>query len=158
MRQKKITFPGAEGAKLAAVLDLPEDENPLAFALFAHCFTCGKNLAAAAHIAHALSQRCIAVLRFDFAGLGESDGEFADTTFSSDMADLVAAARYLQEHHQAPRILIGHSLGGAAVLAAAADIPRHRRGHHRRPRPSPPLRNLLAGSRERDRTNGPGAR
>lgn len=155
MRQKKITFPGAGGAKLAAVLDLPEDENPLAFALFAHCFTCGKNLAAAAHIAHALSQRCIAVLRFDFAGLGESDGEFADTTFSSDMADLVAAARYLQEHHQAPRILIGHSLGGAAVLAAAADIPATEAvvtiaapGHPRH------LRNLLAGSLEEIEQSG----
>jgi uncharacterized OsmC-like protein/alpha/beta superfamily hydrolase len=123
MREQKITFTNAEGTRLAAVLDLPEDERPLAYALFAHCFTCTKDLAAAFHIARSLSQRRIAVLRFDFAGLGGSEGDFADTTFSSEVGDVVAASRYLADHHQAPCILIGHSLGGAAVLQAAGDIP-----------------------------------
>src|SRR6185369_13842866 len=86
-------------------------------------FTCSKDLTAAVHIARALSSRRIAVLRFDFTGLGESEGEFAATTFSSEVSDLVAAARFLEREYQAPRLLIGHSLGGAAVLAAAAQIP-----------------------------------
>ena len=123
MKQRKITFPNAQGEQLTGLLALPEDEQPLAYALFAHCFTCSKNLAAAANIAQALARRRIAVLRFDFTGLGESEGAFADSTFSSDVSDLVAAARYLEEHYQSPRILIGHSLGGAAVLQAAPQIP-----------------------------------
>ncbi|BCR03174.1 osmotically inducible protein C [Desulfuromonas versatilis] len=123
MKQKRITFPNAEGLELAALLDLPEDEQPIAYALFAHCFTCSKNLSAAANIARALCRRRIAVLRFDFTGLGESEGEFADTNFSSSLRDLVAAARYLEENHEGPSILIGHSLGGAAVLQAAGEIP-----------------------------------
>lgn len=123
MKQKKITFANEQGVQLAALLDLPEDERPLAYALFAHCFTCGKNLAAAMHVARALSRQRIAVLRFDFTGLGESEGEFAATTFSSNVRDLIAAARFLEEHYQAPRILVGHSLGGTAVLEAAGAIP-----------------------------------
>jgi alpha/beta superfamily hydrolase len=123
MKQQKVTFPNADGNSLAALLDLPEDEPPIAFALFAHCFTCTKNIAAAANIARALSRQRIAVLRFDFTGLGESLGEFAETTFSSQIGDLVAAARFLEERHQAPKILIGHSLGGTAVLHAAARLP-----------------------------------
>ncbi|HEY7746891.1 MAG TPA: alpha/beta fold hydrolase, partial [Desulfuromonadales bacterium] len=123
MKQKNITFANDQGLQLAALLDLPEDEQPLAYALFAHCFTCSKNLAAAMHIARALSRRRIAVLRFDFTGLGESEGEFAATTFSSNVRDLIAAARFLEEHYQAPRILVGHSLGGTAVLEAAGAIP-----------------------------------
>lgn len=123
MRQKKITFTNAEGVELAALLDLPEDEQPVAFALFAHCFTCGKNLTAAVNISRALARRRIAVFRFDFTGLGESEGDFAETTFSSDVGDLVAAARFLEEHYRGPSILIGHSLGGAAVLQAAGLIP-----------------------------------
>jgi putative redox protein len=123
MKQKKITFANEQGVQLAALLDLPEDEQPLAYALFAHCFTCGKNLAAAMHIARALSRQRIAVLRFDFTGLGESEGEFAATTFSSNVRDLIAAARFLDENYQAPRILVGHSLGGTAVLEAAGEIP-----------------------------------
>lgn len=123
MKQKKVTFANEEGIQLNGLLDLPEDERPIAFGLFAHCFTCSKNLAAAANISRALSRRRIAVLRFDFTGLGESAGEFAETTFSSDVRDLVAAARFLEENHQAPRILVGHSLGGAAVLQAAGEIP-----------------------------------
>lgn len=123
MNTKKISFPNSRGEQLAARLELPEDEQPLAYALFAHCFTCSKDLTAAVYIARALSSRRIAVLRFDFTGLGESEGEFAATTFSSEVSDLVAAARFLEQEYEAPRLLIGHSLGGTAALAAAAEIP-----------------------------------
>ena len=121
MRTERLEFAGAGGHKLAARLDAP-DGAVRAHALFAHCFTCGKDAIAASRIAQALSEHGIAVLRFDFAGLGASEGEFADTNFSSNVADLVAAADYLRAAHGAPRLLVGHSLGGAAVLAAAADI------------------------------------
>lgn len=117
-----IHFPGALGTLLAARLDLPPS-TPLAFALFAHCFTCSKDTLAASRISAALTGRGFGVLRFDFTGLGGSEGDFANTNFSSNVADLVAAAAWLRSHHQAPKILIGHSLGGAAVLAAAAQIP-----------------------------------
>ena len=117
----KIEFPGASGAMLAARLDLPA--RPRAFAVFAHCFTCGKDIFAASRIAQGLTARDIAVLRFDFTGLGASEGEFANTNFSSNVADLVAAAAWLRQHHGAPALLIGHSLGGAAVLAAASRVP-----------------------------------
>ncbi|MBI3937217.1 MAG: OsmC family protein [Betaproteobacteria bacterium] len=117
-----IRFPGAQGALLAARLDLPSAP-PAAFALFAHCFTCSKETLAAARISAALVDHGIAVLRFDFTGLGSSEGDFANTNFSSNVADLLAAVAYLREHHQAPQILIGHSLGGAAVLAAAGQVP-----------------------------------
>jgi len=123
MNTKRITFPNARGELLAARLELPEDERPMAFALFAHCFTCSKEFTAAVQIARALSSRRIAVLRFDFTGLGESEGEFAATTFSSEVSDLVAAARFLEREYEPPRLLIGHSLGGSAVLAATAEIP-----------------------------------
>lgn len=123
MKSKQIFFHNAEGLELAARLELPEDEKPIAYALFAHCFTCTKNLKAAASISHALSHRKIAVLRFDFTGLGQSEGDFSETTFSSDVSDLVAAAEFLEKNHEAPRLLIGHSLGGAAVLQAAGKIP-----------------------------------
>ena len=102
---------------------MPIDGSPIAYALFAHCFTCTKNLKAIHHISRALAREGIAVLRFDFTGLGESEGDFADTTFSSNVADLIAAADYIQSEFEAPKILIGHSLGGAAVLQAAAHIP-----------------------------------
>jgi len=118
---RKIEFPGATGAKLAARLDLPAQ--PRAFALFAHCFTCGKDIFAAQRIAETLTARGIAVLRFDFTGIGASEGEFANTNFSSNVQDLVAAADYLRKNHAAPSLLIGHSLGGAAVLAAAPHVP-----------------------------------
>ena len=121
IESKKIEFSGATGANLAARLDLPA--RPRAFALFAHCFTCGKDIFAAARIAERLSARDIAVLRFDFTGIGSSEGEFANTNFSSNIRDLVAAADYLRQHHAAPALLIGHSLGGAAVLAAAPHVP-----------------------------------
>src|SRR5258708_29752758 len=121
-----ITFPGAGGHGLAARLDLPSGpgaSSPRAYALFAHCFTCSKDSKAATFISEALTESGIAVLRFDFTGLGGSEGEFANTTFSSNVADLVAAAGHLRKHYRAPAILIGHSLGGTAVLAAAPDIP-----------------------------------
>jgi uncharacterized OsmC-like protein/alpha-beta hydrolase superfamily lysophospholipase len=118
MPAERFDFPNAKGEKLAAVLDLPEG-TPRATALFAHCFTCGKNVLAASRIADALTAQGIAVLRFDFTGIGSSEGEFANTTFSSNVEDLVAAADHLRRTRQAPALLIGHSLGGAAVLAAA---------------------------------------
>ena len=119
---ERFQFTGAEGQHLAAALDLPERE-PKAYALFAHCFTCGKDGLAAKRIAVALAAKGIAVLRFDFTGLGSSEGDFANSTFSSNVADLVRAADHLRETRQAPAILIGHSLGGAAILAAAGRIP-----------------------------------
>jgi uncharacterized OsmC-like protein/fermentation-respiration switch protein FrsA (DUF1100 family) len=118
----RATFKGSGGAELSARLDLPT--GPVrAFALFAHCFTCTKDVLAAKHIASGLANAGIGVLRFDFTGLGSSEGEFANTHFSSNVEDLVSAAAYLRSNLAAPTVLIGHSLGGAAVLAAAADIP-----------------------------------
>jgi putative redox protein len=122
MPTERFQFTGEGGHQLAASLDLPERE-PLAYALFAHCFTCGKDVLAARRIAAALAARGIAVLRFDFTGLGSSEGDFANSTFSSNVADLVHAADHLRETGKAPAILIGHSLGGAAILAAAGKIP-----------------------------------
>jgi uncharacterized OsmC-like protein/pimeloyl-ACP methyl ester carboxylesterase len=118
---ERFQFEGEGGHKLAAALDLPEQE-PLAFALFAHCFTCGKDALSARRISTALAAKGIAVLRFDFTGLGASEGEFANATFSSNVADLVRAADHLRKTRKAPALLIGHSLGGAAILAAAKDI------------------------------------
>jgi putative redox protein len=123
MASQALTFANASGELLAATIDLPVNGKPRGYALFAHCFTCGKDLKALRHISRALTARCIAVLRFDFTGLGASEGEFADTTFSSNVADLVAAARHLEAEYAAPQILVGHSLGGTAVLAAAAQLP-----------------------------------
>ena len=119
MRYEKLTFENDQGDHLAARLDLPVDGTPIAYALFAHCFTCSKNLRAVANISRALTRQGIAVFRFDFTGLGESEGDFADTNFSSNIDDLVAAAVFLEEQHEAPSILVGHSLGGAAVLQVA---------------------------------------
>ena len=123
MPSQNFTFENHRGEQLAARLDLPESGTPQAYALLAHCFTCSKNLSAAGHISRALTAEGIAVLRFDFTGLGESEGSFADTNFSSNIEDLVEAAEHLAEHFEAPRLLVGHSLGGAAVLRAAARIP-----------------------------------
>jgi alpha-beta hydrolase superfamily lysophospholipase len=121
MQTERQDFPGADGQTLAARLDAPS--GPVrAYALFARCFTCGKDVFAASRIAQGLAERGIAVLRFDFTGLGASEGEFANTNFSSNVADLVAAADFMRGAQQAPSILIGHSLGGAAVLAAAGSI------------------------------------
>ena len=125
MPAERFDFVNSQGQRLAALLDMPPGE-PKAYALFAHCFTCGKDVHAARRIAQALTALGIGVLRFDFTGLGSSEGEFANTTFSSNVADLLAAAGALRERRRAPAILIGHSLGGAAVLAAAADVPEAR--------------------------------
>ncbi len=122
MQFKNIEFKNKEGQTLSARLDLPVDGKPLAYALFAHCFTCSKNIKAIAHISRALTRQGLAVLRFDFTGLGESEGDFADTNFSSNVDDLIVAADYLKSNHEAPKILIGHSFGGAAVLQAATRI------------------------------------
>ncbi|MBU1212852.1 MAG: bifunctional alpha/beta hydrolase/OsmC family protein [Alphaproteobacteria bacterium] len=122
MPTQRTTFPGADGHELAARLDLPSGE-VRGYALFAHCFTCTKDILAAKRIAQGLARHGIGVLRFDFTRLGHSEGEFANTHFSSNIADLKAAADFLRRSFAAPEILIGHSLGGAAVLAVAGDIP-----------------------------------
>lgn len=121
-RIEKVTFIGSAGSALDARLDLPAGP-PVAYALFAHCFTCTKNSVAASRIAAELTEHGIGVLRFDFTGLGGSDGEFANTDFGSNVDDVVLAAGWLRDHRRAPQLLVGHSLGGAAVIAAAADIP-----------------------------------
>lgn len=125
MVSQKVTFADTGGEALAGRLDLPVG-SPRAVALFAHCFTHGKDVIAASRVSKALIEQGIAVLRFDFAGLGESDGEFANATFSSNVADLVRAADHLRSTLAGPSLLVGHSLGGAAVLAAAEQIPEVR--------------------------------
>ena len=122
MHSRKLTFDNGRGDRLAAIVDQPVDDAPIAWALFAHCFTCSKNYKAPTHVSRALAREGIATLRFDFTGLGESEGEFAETSFSSNVDDLVAAADYMQRALGAPTLLIGHSLGGAAVIHAARRI------------------------------------
>ncbi len=121
MQNLNVTFENRNGEMLSGILDLPTEE-PVAYALFAHCFTCSKNLRAASNIARALNDERIAVLRFDFTGLGQSEGEFADTNFSSNVDDLLAAIDFLDRKHGDVSILIGHSLGGTAVLQAARQV------------------------------------
>ncbi|MEQ8751689.1 MAG: alpha/beta fold hydrolase, partial [Amphiplicatus sp.] len=118
----KAQFEGSQGAKLSAALELPNGK-PRAFALFAHCFSCTKDIKAARDISRALRGEGFAVLRFDFTGLGSSEGDFANTNFSSNIGDLVKAADFLRREFEAPQILIGHSFGGAAALVAALEIP-----------------------------------
>lgn len=125
-RSERIHFPNAQGIELAGRLELPLLGRPRAVALFAHCFTCTKDSHAASRIAAGLAARGIATLRFDFTGLGGSGGDFANSGFSANVADLVAAARYLEGRLGGPHILVGHSLGGAAALAAAGRIPQSR--------------------------------
>lgn len=122
---ERFEFENPAGQKLTGRLDLPSDA-PRAMALFAHCFTCSKNAKAATNVSQALTASGIGVLRFDFTGLGNSEGDFANTNFSSNVDDLYAAADALRSRHRAPDLLIGHSLGGAAVLAAAPGIPESR--------------------------------
>ena len=123
MHTKKISFENPNGTRLAALLDMPVDDAPIAYALFAHCFTCSKDYKGVARVSRALAAEGVAVLRFDFTGLGQSQGDFADTTFSSNVEDLVAAADFMERELQPPSVLIGHSLGGAAVLQAASHLP-----------------------------------
>nr|MCH9721809.1 alpha/beta fold hydrolase [Actinomycetes bacterium] len=122
MRAERFDFPNTRGQQLTGLLEVPAGE-PSAYALFAHCFTCSKESRAAKRIAEALAARGIAVLRFDFTGLGSSEGDFANTDFSSNVEDLLAAADHLRRVRRAPSLLVGHSLGGAAVLAAAGRVP-----------------------------------
>ncbi len=122
MRSEKVEFVNVNGYKLSAKLELPADQHPHSYALFAHVFTGNKNLTATRHISRALTLDGIAVLRFDFTGLGESEGDFADTTFSSNVEDLMAAAQFLKDNYEAPKIMIGHSLGGAAAIFAASRL------------------------------------
>ncbi|GAA0729233.1 bifunctional alpha/beta hydrolase/OsmC family protein [Aquimarina litoralis] len=122
MSLSKISFTNTEGQVLSGRLELPADQHPHNFALFAHCFTCNKNLGAVRNISRALTSQGFGVLRFDFTGLGESEGDFADTNFSGNVEDLVAAADFLTENYQAPSLLIGHSLGGAAAIFAASKL------------------------------------
>lgn len=124
MQRQKIEFANGQGEQLAGLLESPD--RPLAYALFAHCFTCSKDLTAASRITRTLAQAGIAALRFDFTGLGGSDGDFANTNFSGNVQDLLAAAEFLADEYEAPKLLIGHSLGGAAVLAAAQSLPKVR--------------------------------
>ncbi len=121
MPVEKIRFPGALGHELAGVLELPEGAARGA-ALFAHCFTCGKDVKAAYHVTKALAAAGLAVMRFDFTGLGESGGDFSETDFTSNLQDLLAAAATLEERGHPVRLLVGHSLGGAAAIMAARHL------------------------------------
>ncbi len=123
MHTIKTSFDNGRGQQLSAVLDRPVDDRPMAHAIFAHCFTCSKTYKAVRHISRALAAEGFAVLSFDFTGLGESEGEFADTSFTSNVDDVVAATEFLASNYGAPTVLIGHSLGGAAVMMAASRIP-----------------------------------
>jgi putative redox protein len=122
VKTERLEFKNEEGAALSGILDLPADESPAAYAVFAHCFTCSKHFKAAAYVSRALAAQGIATLRFDFTGLGESEGDFAETSFTSNVDDLVTAAEFLETEYDAPSLLVGHSFGGAAVLRAAAKI------------------------------------
>jgi len=122
MNIQKINFTNAEGQQLVGRLELPINQHPHNFAIFAHCFTCNKNLSAVKNITRELTSNGFGVLRFDFTGLGESEGNFENTNFSGNVDDLISASNYLKENHTAPTLLIGHSLGGAAVIFAASKI------------------------------------
>lgn len=122
MNIQKINFTNAEGQQLVGRLELPINQHPHNFAIFAHCFTCNKNLSAVKNITRELTSNGFGVLRFDFTGLGESEGDFENTNFSGNVDDLISASNYLKENYTAPTLLIGHSLGGAAVIFAASNI------------------------------------
>jgi len=122
MPSRAIAFENRRGLRLAARLDLPEPDPPSSVTLFAHCFTCGKDIKGAYHLSRALVAAGMAVLRFDFTGIGESQGDFGRTTFSSSVEDLEDAAAFLGRELRPPGLLLGHSLGGAAVLVAAGRI------------------------------------
>jgi len=116
-----VRFPNRQGVKLAGRLEVPSTK-PRAWAIYAHCFACSKDSLAAVRISRALAEQGIGVLRFDFAGIGESEGDFGESHFSANVTDILSAADWLEEHDRAPKLLMGHSLGGAAALAAAGDI------------------------------------
>lgn len=120
---KNLFFKNEQGLDLAGTLEVPDSAKPKAYAIFAHCFGCTKDMLAAARTSRELTSQGFGVLRFDFTGLGKSEGQFEDTNFSTNVADLLYAAKFLQENYEAPKILIGHSLGGAAVIAASCLIP-----------------------------------
>jgi len=122
IESRKVTFEGSKDVELAARLDTPESGPTHGYAIFAHCFTCSKDVFAASRISKSLAEQGMATLRFDFTGLGHSGGEFANTDFSSNIEDLLAAAAYLEEAHEAPQLLVGHSLGGAATLVAGGHL------------------------------------
>ena len=122
MKSQRITFQNSAGLELSGKVELPVDQHPHNFVLFAHCFTCNKNLLAIKNISRALTAAGYGVLRFDFTGLGDSDGDFADTTFSHNVQDLIDAAGWLAQHHTAPTVLVGHSLGGAAAILAGCRL------------------------------------
>ena len=121
-KTEKVSFKGSQNHQIDARLEMPDGEIK-AYAIFAHCFTCSKDVHAATRISRALTDVGIAVLRFDFTGLGNSEGDFANTNFTTNVGDLTAAYLHLTYNHEAPEILIGHSLGGAAVLASANTMP-----------------------------------
>ena len=156
MRRETISFTNESGQQLAARLERPDGNAPCHhLALFAHCFTCSKDIAAASRISRALVEQGLGVLRFDFTGLGNSEGDFANTNFSSNVQDLVSAANHLRSTHKAPALLVGHSLGGAAVLAAADQIPEAK-GVITIGAPSTPkhVEHLLTGKLEEIQTQG----
>jgi putative redox protein len=123
VKTDRVEFQNEDGQTLSGLMEMPVDERPIAFALFAHCFTCSKDYKAVAHVSRTLAENGYGVLRFDFTGLGESEGDFSQTSFSTNVEDLIAATRFLDEDYEAPKLLVGHSLGGAAVLQAAGMIP-----------------------------------
>jgi pimeloyl-ACP methyl ester carboxylesterase len=125
MAYEKVTFTGSRGHALAARLDLPDGEIK-AYGLFAHCFSCSKDLSAVNRISRALNEDGIAVFRFDFTGLGQSDGNFSNTNFTSNVGDIVAAADHMRTTLAAPAVMMGHSLGGAATFMAAGQVPEVR--------------------------------
>ncbi|NQV53346.1 MAG: OsmC family protein [Flavobacteriales bacterium] len=122
MKDPRLKIPNSRGHLLSATLELPSDQHPHSYAIFAHCFTCSSSLAAARNISRSLTAHGFGVVRFDFTGLGKSQGEFADSHFSANVDDLIAVHDYMSEHYNAPKLLIGHSLGGAAVIVAASKI------------------------------------
>ncbi len=155
MNQTKVSFTNKEGQKLNGRLELPVDQHPHNMVLFAHCFTCTKNLSAVKNISKGLTANGFGVLRFDFAGLGESEGDFEDTNFSGNVQDLVAAANFLEEHYHSPSLLIGHSLGGAAVIYAAAELDTVRAvATIGAPADPSHVKHLLKSSIDEIRTNG----
>ena len=124
MRSQKVTFDNQNGEAIMGRLELPIDQKPLTYAIFAHCFACNKNLNAVRNISRSLTAKGIGVLRFDFTGLGDSDGSFEETNFSHNVSDIVQASRFLEDNYGEANLLIGHSLGGAAVLIAATQLPK----------------------------------